>query len=40
MRISQRVTREFLNRGSTVLTTTLSRFEWVGVHFWFRLDSR
>jgi hypothetical protein len=29
-----------LLRGSTMLTTTLSQVEWVGVQFRFRLDSR
>ena len=33
------VTPECFNRGSTMLTTTLSRVEW-GSHFRSRLDSR
>jgi hypothetical protein len=36
----KRVTPECFNRGSTMLTTTLSHVEWVGVQSELRLDSR
>ena len=34
------VTPECFNRGSAMLTTTLSQVEWVGVQIRTRLDSR
>ena len=41
MRINPKgVTPECFNRGSTMLTTTLSHVEWVGVQFRSRVDSR